>query len=305
MEYIKKIDINDPELQEISIYNNGELALFDNLATIRQKAKTAGIQIGVNVAVLVQEGRGRLQVNGQTYEIGRNDLFIGVFDSIIENTLLSVDFKCCGVCMSLPYIERIVPMAHNLWDLKMSLERTPVVNLSPDEARMFLQYYDLLHTKIELPSVVQEKVVGALMVAFIYDMQNVVSRAMPPIEPRTYNSAEALFKRFVQLLETTYPQPRKVGYYAERLYITPKYLSSVCKKVGKKTVTQFIDLYTMKDIEYLMKYTPKSIKEIANELEFPNISFFGKYVKKHFGTSPRELRRRYLEELQSAHTSKS
>lgn len=46
------------------------------------------------------------------------------------------------------------------------------------------------------------------------------------------------------------------------------------------------------DIRYQLKYSQKSIKEVADYLDFPNISFFGKYVRNHVGCSPKEYRRR-------------
>ena len=87
-----------------------------------------------------------------------------------------------------------------------------------------------------------------------------------------------------------------MSYYADHLHVTPKYLSSICKPICGHTASTIIDQYVLKDIEFLMKYSQKSVKEIANELDFPNISFFGKYVKKHLGTAPRQLREKYRKE---------
>lgn len=87
-----------------------------------------------------------------------------------------------------------------------------------------------------------------------------------------------------------------MSYYADRLHVTSKYLSSVCKKISGQTASKVIDHYVLKDIEYLMKHTSKTIKIISVELDFPDISFFGKYVKKHFGMAPKMLREKYREE---------
>ena len=85
---------------------------------------------------------------------------------------------------------------------------------------------------------------------------------------------------------------RRVDYYANLLNITPKYFSTICKEMTGNSPSHIIDKYVMKDIENLMKNSTKSIKEIANELEFPTISFFGKYMRSHYGVSPKEYRRR-------------
>ena len=127
------------------------------------------------------------------------------------------------------------------------------------------------------------------MLALFYDMQIVLGRVAQH-NPRPFTSREALFKRFMDLIESIYPKPRSVSYYADRLNITPKYFSSICKQVGGQKATDIIDRYVLKDIAYLMNHTQKSIKEIACELDFPNLSFFGKYVKKHLGVSPKIYR---------------
>ena len=73
--------------------------------------------------------------------------------------------------------------------------------------------------------------------------------------------------------------------------ITPKYLSAVCKEASGQTASELINQYVVKDIVYLLHQPDKSIKDIAFELDFPNLSFFGKYVKKHLGMSPKMYRK--------------
>ena len=99
-----------------------------------------------------------------------------------------------------------------------------------------------------------------------------------------------LFSKFLELLSANAPQEREVSFYAERLFVTPKYLSAVCKEVSGNTASAIISAYVMKEIERLLKFNKMSIKEIANELNFSSISFFGKYVRKRLGMSPKHYR---------------
>ena len=128
-------------------------------------------------------------------------------------------------------------------------------------------------------------------------MRNVLGRVMEH-SPRPFTSREVLFKRFLDLIESVYPRPRSVAYYADRLHVTPKYFSTVCKQVGGQKAGDIIAQYVLRDIAYLMNHTRKSIKEIACELGFSNLSFFGKYVKKHFGMSPKAYREQALRKAQ-------
>lgn len=87
-----------------------------------------------------------------------------------------------------------------------------------------------------------------------------------------------------------------VSFYADKLNVTPKYLSAVCKEISGHTASDIINQYVVKDVEALLKRSGRSIKEVANELMFPNLSFFGKYVKKHLGVSPKQYREKLLVE---------
>ena len=102
---------------------------------------------------------------------------------------------------------------------------------------------------------------------------------------------DVLFRRFIELLASTRIKQRKVSWYAEKLCISPKYLSTICKQVSGKTAYCWINEYVVIDIRYWLKNTNKTIKEIADILEFPNISFFGTYCRNHFGISPTEYRK--------------
>lgn len=84
---------------------------------------------------------------------------------------------------------------------------------------------------------------------------------------------------------------RSVKFYADKLYVSPKYLSMITKKVSGRTAYEWITGQVVAEIDYQLRYSDLSIKEIANNMQFPNLSFFGRYVKEHLGASPTEYRK--------------
>ena len=102
--------------------------------------------------------------------------------------------------------------------------------------------------------------------------------------------SEITLKKFMSLLINDGGRNRSVTYYAEQLFISPKYLSSLMKKSTGRTALDIIREVTVKNIKQDLLYSEKSIKEIANEYDFPNISFFGKFFKQQMGISPRQYR---------------
>lgn len=100
----------------------------------------------------------------------------------------------------------------------------------------------------------------------------------------------SIVERFVELVRNNYRQQRRVGFYADKLCITPKYLSKVIKQSSGQSAVEWIDSYVILEAKALLKSSYKTIQQIAMELNFPNQSFFGKYFKRLTGISPKEYR---------------
>lgn len=108
------------------------------------------------------------------------------------------------------------------------------------------------------------------------------------------SNSNYLYERFKDLLFAQQGRKRCVAFYASNLCITPKYLYAVVKQASGRTPSEWINEETVKHIENMLCYTQMSIKEIACELEFPNVSFFGKFFKAHKGVSPKYYRTTYI-----------
>lgn len=273
-------------------YIEGCIVLINDLHKLNAKEwglEDEAVLIKAFAAVLCHKGKASLYVNGQSYTIGVNDLLICPPNAILQNCMTSIDFECRCICMSPEYVQQLYLISTNAskkWDTQLFLEKNPVLSLRPDEVENFCLYFDLLRSKMEEKSRTHHKeVVSSLLQAFLYEFHDTVAR-FTEIKPSSYSAGEALFNNFIEMLSTSFPKERMVAAYAEKLCVTPKYLSSVCKDISGETASELINQYVMKDIQYLLNMPDKSVKEVANELDFPSLSFFGKYVKKHLGMSP-------------------
>jgi len=104
---------------------------------------------------------------------------------------------------------------------------------------------------------------------------------------------KVLYDRFMDLLFEVSPVKRSVTFYAEKLCVTPKYLSSIVKEYSGKTACEMIREKTLNEMTYRLRYTTETVKEIAFQLDFPNLSFFGKFFKSFMGMSPMKYRKLY------------
>ena len=110
-----------------------------------------------------------------------------------------------------------------------------------------------------------------------------------PDEVKSYRVRE-LFNRFMMLLEKDYKISRDVNYYAEKMNISSKYLTNIVSQVTGHTPKTIIDQYVILQLKMHLKRTTQSIKEMAWEFHFADVSFFCRYFKKHTGLTPQQIR---------------
>ena len=110
-----------------------------------------------------------------------------------------------------------------------------------------------------------------------------------PDEVKSYRVRE-LFNRFMMLLEKDCKISRDVNYYAEKLNISSKYLTNIVNQVTGHTPKTIIDQYVILQLKLHLKRSTQSIKEMAWEFHFADVSFFCRYFKKHTGLTPQQIR---------------
>lgn len=99
-----------------------------------------------------------------------------------------------------------------------------------------------------------------------------------------------MFNRFMMLVERDYKLSRDVAYYASQMNITPKYLTLIVRQMTHETPKHIIDHYTILQLKLQLTASRQSVKEIAWEYHFNDVSFFCRYFKRHTGLTPMEIR---------------
>lgn len=123
----------------------------------------------------------------------------------------------------------------------------------------------------------------------IYDkMQRMASKDLSSNESTTRQTE--LFQRFAALVHENCTQEREVSFYADKLCISTRYLSTIVRCVAHTSAKEFIDRSVMLEIRMMLRSTDLSVQEIAYRLKFPDQSYLGRFFKKHAGESPTEYR---------------
>ena len=127
--------------------------------------------------------------------------------------------------------------------------------------------------------------------AAVFELLNWLENSIeePEEEPKK-GRLEILFRDFARLLQENKGRQREVRWYADRLAVTPKYLSVVCNTVTGKSAQVVINDLTVQEIKRLLLQTDMSVKEICGQMNFPSLSFFCKYTRQHLGMTAHQYR---------------
>lgn len=287
--HIVDITLEEAKTWKEAKYMDNGLVLTDHIADAPIPQTPA--RMNFILMALCQQGTATYDIDTRQQTVKPGDLLFISEGHIVNNYQASSDFSCLCILVSTAYYHSFVQNVKNVSSLLLFSMNNPVVALTPREIEVYTNYYRVIGEKIlDTKHHYQDELVKTWLLAMFYDMSNVIWR-VDQNEKKAQSRADIVFSRFIRLLEEHYRTERRVNWYAKQLEITPKYLSEVVKEVSKRTPNDWIDHYVILEIRVLLKNSTKSIKEITEELNFPNQSFFGKYFKEHVGVSPLAYRK--------------
>jgi AraC-like DNA-binding protein len=254
--------------------------------------------------VICTEGMAQFDYDGQQILLRKNDLFLYMAHSVASNFMSSPDFNCRQIWFTRSELWNINKYGEvSLADLAY-LKQRPMVHLTADDVQLLDVYFKLLCRRMRdrspmLYTDIVRSLVSTMMLEMLCMMrrdkqQYAVSKDLDSTNPGVHK--RLLADKFLQLVEQSDGRIRKVDDFAKQLNVTPKYLSTILKETINRRPSMMIEHFTMGAIERRLRYTDMTMQEIANDLNFPNASFFGKYFKEHTGMTPLEYRRKFQEE---------
>ena len=266
------------------------LVLTESIANDQASQKPQ--RVNFILMALCTKGEARYAIDTRQQSVKPGDLLFVSERHIVDNYELSPDFECQGIILSTKFYHSFVQNVKNVSSLLLFSMNYPVVTLTPREMQTYSDYYQGIRKKMaDTTHPFRTPLVQALLLAMFYDMSGVIWRVEQQ-ETKTRSRADAIFANFIRMLENNFRQERRVGWYAQQLGISAKYLSEMVKQASKRTPNDWIEQYVVLELRVLLKNSTKNIKDITEELSFPNQSFLGKYFKEHVGMSPSEFRKK-------------
>lgn len=278
------------EITNISTFIDDDLLLFDRLEDLPfplEPRKMNCVLVGMCL-----KGRAQYTVDTKECVISENDILILSDGQVVSDYMLSRDFKGIAMLASENFMQDISKGVHKISSLFIYTKTHPGLHLEEQHAKSFLDIYRMTHKKVtDVNHRFRREIVCSLLGALIYDMGNYILYNQQDQTNFKQSRGEKIFSDFIKLVEQNFREIRRVGWYAEQLKITPKYLSETVKKVSRETPNSWIDSYVTTELRVQLKNSSKNIKEIAKDMNFPNQSFLGKYFKDRTGMSPSSYRK--------------
>jgi AraC-like DNA-binding protein len=202
----------------------------------------------------------------------------------------SDDFDATVIIMSKRFLESLLVYINGSIPLRIGTNMDCIVKVSSQERAMLeMLTRAIRHILSNKENPYRLQVVQHVIMAIFYSseqIRNIDSNETPR------SNADVLSKEFLGLVKDNFRRERQLQFYADKLCITPRYLSRVVKETTNSSAAEWIERYVVLEARALLKSTNMTIQQISDELNFPSQTFFGKYFKRRVGVSPKEYRRK-------------
>ncbi len=273
----------------ISVHSYGNDLIVTNRVEALDPFKRPCRLDAITVFVCVG-GRITCTINLKEYTARRGDVLV-VFSGDVICITRADDVDAYAILISEPYLSALNIDFANRTDTYLHVRRRALYHVSEAMLKMVQPYYPLFRDTIGLEVPERDEALKGLVRAYCYTVIALINSTMADtIEGGEETRSQQIFDKFIGELKTWHTRERSVKFYADRLGLSPKYLSFAVKDYSGKGALDWINEYVLLEAKMMLQNTDISIKEIAYSLNFLTQSAFGKYFKQQTGIGPKAYR---------------
>lgn len=247
-------------------------------------------RLKAEIFVLCMGGNIDATINLSRFSIKKYDFITLSPGSIIQLHKAEGDLQIYYMIFSSKFINEIT-IAKSIIDFLFFVKSAPVLSLPPKIALIYLEFFTLLIKIDEINPAQNKEVLKCILLSILHRLKELYTSQNSEVLTITASTRnEEICKTFAHLVIQHYSNERSVTFYASKIGITPTHLSNTVKMVTDQTVMEIISEMVITDAKAQLKSTNLPINEIADSLNFANVSFFGKYFKRHVGMGPLQYR---------------
>jgi AraC-like DNA-binding protein len=285
---LKESDLKKAKEWSKSVFLDDDLLLTEHIN--EAPMPTEPRKMNIIIIGLCTQGEIIYKLDTQEQVIKAGDILIVSERHVVDSYRHSPDMQGLCMMMSLHFFHEIIQNIRDVSSLFLFARSHPVMSLEQKEIDTFKAYFNVIKQRLgDKSNHFHKDLIRTLLLAMFYDLSNIIYRVQNNDRPRS--RAESIFLDFIRMVEKNCRTERRVGWYAQQLSMTPKYLTECVKQISQRTPNEWIENYVSLELRVQLKNSNKSIKEIANEMHFPDQSLMGKYFKKIVGLTPLQYRR--------------
>lgn len=231
-----------------------------------------------------------LKIDSNTFEFSVGDFVTILPNRLVEVIKTSDDFHMTVILISIDFLADF-PTLNIEYNYKEKFDRHPFIKVSEEKYELLLRYFNLIIEKCtNCENQLRENIVKYLLYSMMMEIIPLYNHIDNDMMSSNSSKENSLTKKFLALVRTHFRQEHRVDFYADKLCISPKYLSQRIKELTGNSVHQIINENIVTESKVLLKTTDQSIIEISETLNFTNPSFFIKFFKSNVGITPLKYR---------------
>ncbi|WP_286430756.1 AraC family transcriptional regulator [Myroides marinus] len=243
---------------------------------------------GILLSILI-EGSIAVKIHFQEYQIEKDDIILILPHLLVELTKSSRDAQIITIGLSIDFLSNFPILGNLISNNQMRWQ--PVLKLDSSNHSIFRDLI-LLSQDVFLQNNQKKDTLHYLVFALLSLLSENYS-SLSQISTFKKNRKQEIIDQFYLLLSQQTYIERNVSFYADKLNLTPQYLTTLLKAETGKSILQWIDYYVIIQAKSLLRATDIPIKEISNQLNFNDISLFCRYFKRNTGFTPKTYRTNY------------
>ncbi len=244
-------------------------------------------------------GNLRMMINLTEFDVVEDSLFINLPGNIIRVSKLDPDQKdmlhFIVVAMTRDYMSGLKMDINKLIERSMFILKSPCFILNEEEKKVAKEYLKLAGEVLRSSLRYKRECISSLLSSIFYlaggMMEQRISESGSVPDMRTSDRSKIIFDKFINLVTEHHMTERGMAFYADKLCITPKYLSKLVKNATGQSAPEWIDAYVILEAKNMLKYSDLPVKEVVARLNFPNSSSFHKFFKAKTGMTPVQYRK--------------
>lgn len=243
---------------------------------------------GYTTVIIAEKGEAKFMIDMKEYNVKAPFMFTIMSGKIIHHQYISPNYSATILVAANTFYSEILNNNALNRSLAIFVNDMPVMELNDVSQMATNEYLRLLKNAVkDINNPMRLEVVKHLTLAMYYGYGN---RFLITPEKKNVSRNDDIMDQFISLVEQFHRKERGVKFYANKMCLTPKYISSVVNKISGKTASQWIDEAVILEAKALLNCTNMTIQQITIELNFPDQSTFGKYFKNITGLSPKDYR---------------